>query len=102
MEPFDLHASLQEAFNRLSPVIAREHQPDEKPFPVTMPADDMERLAFPGEDQVGEVSGGMRSYMEEVRAYHREINEFFRALTLETLQSRMELNDIRSYLERYR
>lgn len=97
-----LHEHISESFERLAPMVEREHQKRETPVNVTMPMPDMERLAHPAEDQLGEMQVANRDLLEEFRALWKEQLSFMRAFALEHIQTRIELNDIRAKFERER
>lgn len=98
----NLHTFVAGSFERLAPMVEREHQKSEVAHPLTIPAPDIERLAHPAEDQEAEMTDSGRDYLEENRRLWKTQIDFMRAMTVEMIQMRKELDDIRAKFERER
>jgi hypothetical protein len=91
-----------EAFVELGNVIRQQYSPQEQPTEVKVNPAEVERLTFPGGQHSSQVQGSMEGFLAEQRQWNETVTDLFWQIARMNRQMRLELDQIRGYLERSR
>lgn len=82
--------------------VAREDAALEEPPELRIEEADIDRMKFPDMGQAADMAGTLRGYLGEDREWRSALTSFFKELTAEVRQQRLELDLLRGELERSR
>lgn len=102
-EPRQQIADLHEAFVSMADVVKVESRGSEPTStPISLPEEELRRLAYPDKEQPGVAGSHMRDFMEADREWRTMAAESFKQHAEMLRQQSRELDQIRQYLERSR
>ncbi len=89
-------------FVELGKVILDAQPQQEQPTPLTSSVPEMERLSFPREQHQTQVRSGLESVIAEQAQWNATVTDLFGEIAEMLRQHRLELDQIRGFLERIR
>lgn len=104
-KPFDpqrLASEHGQVLHELGRLDAASKIPDEEEVPLTTNFEDLERATFPAGQETGHLQETFRGFLNEDREWRTELTGFLREFQMQIAQHRLELDEIRGYLERSR
>lgn len=98
----DAQAEHAQTIVEMGRVVLESRQQPEQPTPITSTVPEMERLSFPRDQNQTQVGAAMETVIREQAEWNATLTGLLKEMALLLRQHRLELDQLRGYLERIR